>query len=80
MNFKYIIQFLENDGTIKSEVQIKTLRDLEKMLNIEYHQCRQLYLLNKKKTKRAHPFLLELFKKVKIIDNPNLFSSLEILN
>ena len=30
MKFKFIIQFLENDGTIKSELQIKTLRELEK--------------------------------------------------
>ena len=80
MKFKFIIQFLENDGTIKSELHIKTLRDLEKMLNIEYHQCRQLYLFNKKETKRAHPFLLELSKRFRIIDNPDLFPTLEMLN
>ena len=50
------------------------------MLNIEYHQCRKLYLFNKKETKRAHPFLLELSKRFRIIDNPNLFPTLEMLN
>ena len=72
MNLKYILQILDTDGTIKTEKELKTLRELEKLLNIEYHQCRQLYLYNKKKVKRAHPFLLELSKRYKIIDNPKL--------
>jgi hypothetical protein len=71
MNLKYILQIFEN-GELKKELEYKTLRDIETVLRIEYHQVRQLYLLNKKQNKRAHPFLLEISKIYKIIDNPNL--------
>lgn len=71
MMYKFILQFLENENS-KKEVEIKTLKDVALLLNIEYHQARQLYLFEKKQVKRAHPFLLELAKRYRIIDNPNL--------
>jgi hypothetical protein len=78
MNFKFILQILNDDGTVKSEMQMKTLRDISNTLRIEYHQGRQLYLLNKKAKKLAHPFLIKLSERYKIIDNPALFEPLDI--
>ena len=71
MMLKFVLQFLETE-TNKKEVEIKTLRDIALLLNIEFHQARELYLFNKKQVKRAHPFLLELAKRYRIIDNPKL--------
>lgn len=76
MNHKFILQFLDTEGNIKKEAECKTLRDIEKILGIEYFQVRQLYLYNKKPLKRAHAFLLELVKRYKIIDNPNLMPNM----
>jgi hypothetical protein len=68
MRDKFILQqFDENDNLIKQR-EMKTIRDISNLLSIEYFQARQLYLHNKKNTK-AHPFIKELSKRFKIIDN-----------
>ncbi len=70
MNNKFLLQQLDNGNVIK-EKEMKTLRNISELLNIEYFQARQLYLHCKKNTK-AHPFLKELSKTYKIIDNLKL--------
>lgn len=71
MKEKFQVQFLNEDGSIKQTKNYKTLRQLEPILNIEYHQVRSLYLHSTKNTK-LHPFLKSISQKVKIIDNPDL--------
>jgi hypothetical protein len=78
MNNKFLLQILNDDGTLKSEMEMKTIRDISATLRIEYHQARQLYLLNKKTKKLAHPFLIRLSQRYKIIDNPQLFQPFEV--
>jgi hypothetical protein len=78
MNNKFLLQILNDDGTLKSEMEMKTIRDISSTLRIEYHQARQLYLLNKKTKKLAHPFLIRLSQRYKIIDNPQLFQPFEV--
>jgi len=67
MRNKFILQQFQNGELIK-EVEIKSLRDIEKLLSIEYHQVRQLFLHCTKNTK-AHPFIKNLANDFKIIEN-----------
>lgn len=67
MRNKFILQQFQNGELIK-EVEIKSLRDIEKILCIEYHQVRQLFLHCAKNTK-AHPFVKNLAKEFRIIEN-----------
>jgi hypothetical protein len=67
MRNKFILQQFQNGELIK-EVEIKSLRDIEKILCIEYHQVRQLFLHCTKNTK-AHPFIKNLAKEFRIIEN-----------
>lgn len=64
---KFILQQFDESNLIK-ELPMKSLRDISNLLNIEYYQARNLYLHNKKNTK-AHPFIKELSKRFKVIDN-----------
>jgi hypothetical protein len=74
MRDKFILQqFDENDNLVKQR-EMKTIRDISNLLCVEYFQARQLYLHNKKNTK-AHPFIKELSKRFKIIDNEKYIPS-----
>ena len=64
---KFILQQFDETQLIK-QLPMKSLRDISNLLCIEYYQARNLYLHNKKNT-NAHPFIKELSKRFKIIDN-----------
>lgn len=67
---KYILQKLEN-GQVIAEKPVKNLRQLTTEMNIDYHQVRSLYLLEKKPSKKTlHPLMSYLHQNYKIIDNP----------
>lgn len=72
MNYKFVLQTLDSNGNIIDDTPMKTLREITAIIGIEYFQTRQLYLHNKKNT-NAHPFIREVAKKYKIIDNPQIF-------
>lgn len=80
MNPKFILQITNDDKTITADIEMKTLREIAAYLHIEYHQARQLYLFNKKTRKIAHPFLIKLSERYKIIDNPDLFIPVPPIN
>jgi hypothetical protein len=67
MRNKFILQQFQNGELIK-EVEMKYLRDIQKILCLDYHQVRQLYLHCTKNTK-AHPFIKNFAKDIRIIDN-----------
>ena len=70
MNYKFLLNQLDEEGNIIKSKEMKTIREINKLLNIEYHQARLLYLLSKKETKKGiHPLLKELSKKYSITDN-----------
>jgi len=71
MNNKFLLQQLDDNGNVIKDKEMKTLKIISELLKIEYFQARQLYLHSKKNTK-ALPFLKELSKTYKIIDNPKL--------
>ena len=75
MNNKFLLNQLDEEGNIIKSKEMKTIRDISKILNIEYHQARLLYLLSKKTSKKGiHPLLKELSKKYSITDNVNKFN------
>ena len=77
MNYKFLLNQLDEEGNIIKSKQMKTIREISKLLNIEYHQARLLYLLSKKDTKKGiHPLLKELSKKYSITDNMNKFDDI----
>ena len=51
MNNKFLLNQLDEEGNIIKSKEMKTIRDISKILNIEYHQARLLYLLSKKDSK-----------------------------
>jgi len=74
MNYKFLLNQLDEEGNIIKSKQMKTIREISKLLNIEYHQARLLYLLSKKDSKKGiHPLLKELSKKYSITDNMHKF-------
>ena len=77
MNYKFLLNQLDEEGNIQKTKQMKTIREISKFLNVEYHQARLLYLLSKKDTKKGiHPLLKELSKKYSITDNMNKFDDI----
>ena len=64
MNYKFLLNQLDEEGNIVKSKQMKTIREISNLLNIQYHQARLLYLLSKKDSKKGiHPLLKELSKK-----------------
>jgi hypothetical protein len=77
MNYKFLLNQLDESGNILKSKQMKTIREISKFLNIEYHQARLLYLLSKKDTKKGiHPLLKSLSQKYSITDNMNNFDEI----
>jgi hypothetical protein len=77
MNYKFLLNQLDEEGNIQKTKQMKTIREISKFLNVEYHQARLLYLLSKKDSKKGiHPLLKELSKKYSITDNMNKFDDI----
>ena len=77
MNYKFLLNQLDEEGNIIKCKQMKTIREISKLLNIEYHQARLLYLLSKKDSKKGiHPLLKELSKKYSITDNMHKFDDI----
>lgn len=70
---KFTIQKFNENGGLMKEKDVKSLKDIAEILNIEYHQARGLYLYCKNKTK-AHPFLKELSNTYKIVDKKRLIA------
>jgi hypothetical protein len=77
MNYKFALNQLDEEGNIIKSKEMKTIREISKLLNIEYHQARLLYLLSKKDSKKGiHPLLKELSKKYSITDNMHKFDDI----
>ncbi len=70
MQLKYLLNQIDENGNVEKSKPMKTLREISKLLNIEYHQARLLYLKSKKVPKGSlHPLLKELSKRYSIVDN-----------
>jgi hypothetical protein len=70
MQLKYLLNQLDEHGNVEKSKPMKTLREISKLLNIEYHQARLLYLKSKQAPKGSlHPLLKELSKRYSIVDN-----------
>ena len=67
---KFILEVLNTDGT-STKTEYRTLRDISQKIgpSLEYHQIRSIYLQSKKETK-LHPQLAEIYKQIRISDNP----------
>ena len=78
MNNKFILQNLNQEGEVVQEQECKSLKVIESMLNLPYHQVRLLYLHSRKPSK-LHPFLKEISQCIRIADNPKVKQSLNLL-
>jgi hypothetical protein len=78
MNNKFVLEHLDSNGEVLKKTECKTLRVIGELLNLEYHQVRLLYLHSRKPSK-LHPFLKEVSQQIRIVDNPNLFSTLTLV-
>ncbi len=48
MNNKFLLQQLDENGNVIKEKEMKTLKLISELLNIEYFQARQLFALKEK--------------------------------
>lgn len=71
-----LYKFILEDKISNSQTEQKTLREISKILGIDYFQVRSIYIESKKPKKFLHPITKQLCDKYKIYDNPNLFNSL----
>lgn len=78
MQNKYLLNQLSEDGSVIKSKEMKTIREIAKLLGVEYHQARLLYLKSTKGNKGSlHPFLKELSKKYSItISKPVTFNEI----
>jgi hypothetical protein len=75
MQNKYLLNKLSEDGSVIKSKEMKSIKEISKLLNVEYHQARLLYFKHKKGNKGSiHPFLKELSKKYSITDMPTVLS------
>lgn len=70
MNFKFTLKVLDESGNVKKEKVYKTLREIAKDLNIDYHQVRELNKITEGKINKKflHSTLKELSEVIKIYD------------
>lgn len=63
---KFILEYKKNGNT----VECKSLKEIAKLLDIEYHQIRSIYQANGKKF--LHPIIKNYCEFYRIYDNPAL--------
>lgn len=70
MNFKFTLKVLDESGNVTKEKVYKTLREIAKDLNIDYHQVRELNKITEGKINKKflHSTLKELSEVIKIYD------------
>ena len=67
---KFILEVIStNEQEPNKTMEYKTLRQIAEKIEIDYHQCRSIYMQSKTPTK-LHPHLAEIYRKIKIYDNP----------
>jgi hypothetical protein len=68
MNYKYLVQFLNEDGSIKVEEYYKTIKDISTKYNIDGHILRDVIKITEgTKTKKfIHPQNEIIYKRFKI--------------
>lgn len=74
--FKFIVQIFDDENKLMTTKQYKNLRGIEaEYNNIDYSQLRGIYLQSMgKTTRKQHPFIKQLNRKMKIIDNPEYYT------
>ena len=75
---KIVVQYLNNDKIIK-EIKYKSLMDVSKELGIDYFQLYAVHQFSmNKKVRKMQPFILNLTKQIRIIDNPEYYKPIQI--
>lgn len=78
MNYKFILQKLNENQELENEKPMKTFKEIAEVLKIDYFQARQLYL-HCKNNSNAHSFIKGIASKFRIVDNPELYNSVNVL-
>lgn len=65
-NFKFIVEVLNEDGTVKETANFKSIKEIGEKYDIAYHQIRSLLGYSKCQKKFYHPYTQELMKKIRV--------------
>ena len=71
---KVLVQYLNNENNIIKEAKYNSLTAVAKDLKIDYFQLYAVYQFSMKtKVRKMQPYILNLTKEMRIIDNPEYF-------
>ena len=70
MNCKYLVEILNEDGTVKRSETFKNLQEIAKLYNISYHQVRSILNDDYKNKRNIQQMTKDIIKQIRVFDNP----------
>jgi len=67
---KYLVEILNEDGTVKRTEAFKNLQEIAKLYNISYHQVRSILNDDYKKKRNVQSMTKHIIKQIRVFDNP----------
>jgi len=67
---KYLVEILNEDGTVKRSETFKNLQEIAKLYNISYHQVRSILNDDYKNKRNIQSMTKEIIKQIRVYDNP----------
>jgi len=67
---KYLVEILNEDGTIKRTESFKNLQEIAKLYNISYHQVRSILNDDYKNKRNIQAMTKDIIKQIRVYDNP----------
>jgi DNA invertase Pin-like site-specific DNA recombinase len=67
---KYLVEILNEDGTIKRSETFKNLQEIAKLYNISYHQVRSILNDDYKNKRNVQQMTKDIIKQIRVYDNP----------
>ena len=67
---KYLVEILNEDGTVKRSETFKNLQEIAKLYNISYHQVRSILNDDYKNKRNIQQMTKDIIKQIRVYDNP----------
>ena len=67
---KYLVEILNEDGTIKRSETFKNLQEIAKLYNISYHQVRSILNDDYKNKRNVQQMTKDIIKQIRVYSNP----------
>lgn len=67
---KYLVEILNEDGTVKRTETFKNLQEIAKQYSISYHQVRSILNDDYKNKRNIQAMTKQLIKQMRVYDNP----------